>query len=512
MHALTFGLWLEQPVLVSTPRPGDENSSTAYGYIPGSAIRGAVIERYLARHAAPGKGLAVDDSTRRLFFAGSVCYLNAYPEVGDGRRALPVPLSWRVTKDDKEASPAAVHDFAIEVEDELKSPTSHVARYVWLEQGHADAAKVQRHSNVHNASDERGVKKSGSANVYRYEALAQGQELRGVILAEKAEDLAAIRPLLEDATLRLGGSRNATYGRARICKLAGPQPFLEYPTNAGAGSRIIVTLLSNAILHDAQGQPSLTLDDLLGAKAVACFKAAEVVGGFNRTWGLPLPQSLALGAGSVFVYEGLSAEQRAKLDRWVDSGIGERRAEGLGRIAVGWQSSSKITLRNWEKPAEPPKAIALSDASRKLAGQMANRLLRAELDKKLTQAVATLKITDQPPNTQLQRLRLAVLRAQKAGDLRKVVKHLEDLKGAKAKFEHAQIDGWRLYKWIVEVIEGDALWEKHLAPQNDLALAGVSADVSKLRPEYVARLLDGVLRRAAKEAADVEQKAQEVRS
>ncbi|NLS78408.1 MAG: hypothetical protein GXY76_14210 [Chloroflexi bacterium] len=511
MYALTFGLYLEQPVLVSTPRPGDENSSTAYGYIPGSAIRGAVIERYLAQHVAPTNGLAADGLTRRLFFAGSVCYLNAYPAVDGAKRALPAPLSWRVAKDDKEASVADACDFAIEMDDELENPTAPNCRFAWLEGDSAAKVRPKRDSNVHNASDERGVKKSGSANVYRYEALAAGQEFGGAILAEEEGDLAAIQPLLEGATLRLGGSRNATYGRVRICKLAGPQPFREYPANCGAGARTTVTLLSNAILRGAHGQPSLTLDDLLGAKAVACFRAAEVVGGFNRTWGLPLPQSLALAAGSVFVYEGLNAEQRAKLDQWVASGIGERRAEGLGRIAVGWQASPKITLTDWKKPKDPPKAIALSDASHALAGQMANRLLRAELDKKLTEAVATLEITNQPPNTQLQRLRSAVLRAQKAGDLGRVVTHMNDLKGAKAKFEQAWIGGERLYKWVVEGIQGDALWNKHLAPKKDVALAGVSADVSKLKTEYVARLLDAVLRRAAKGSEDDQQKAQEVR-
>jgi len=42
MKALLITLRLEQPVLVSQPQGGDENSSVSHVYIPGAVLRGAL--------------------------------------------------------------------------------------------------------------------------------------------------------------------------------------------------------------------------------------------------------------------------------------------------------------------------------------------------------------------------------------------------------------------------------------------------------------------------------------
>ncbi len=72
MNALLFQLRLLQPVLASQVGAGEENSTTTLPYIPGSAIRGAVIREYLQIHR--GEDISQTDTGRKLFFNGSVCY------------------------------------------------------------------------------------------------------------------------------------------------------------------------------------------------------------------------------------------------------------------------------------------------------------------------------------------------------------------------------------------------------------------------------------------------------
>ena len=46
MKAVVLRIKLLQPLLVTRPGAGEENSSEAYSFIPGSVLRGALIGRY----------------------------------------------------------------------------------------------------------------------------------------------------------------------------------------------------------------------------------------------------------------------------------------------------------------------------------------------------------------------------------------------------------------------------------------------------------------------------------
>ena len=49
MTILTFKLTLQEPTLVTAPG-GDPNTDESQAYIPGSAIRGALVTRYLQKN------------------------------------------------------------------------------------------------------------------------------------------------------------------------------------------------------------------------------------------------------------------------------------------------------------------------------------------------------------------------------------------------------------------------------------------------------------------------------
>ncbi|HLM62371.1 MAG TPA: hypothetical protein VK308_16335, partial [Pyrinomonadaceae bacterium] len=102
MKAITFTVELLEPMLC-VGLEGDPNAGVSLKYIPGSVLRGAIIGKY---------GKIRDASAtpeNELFFNGAVRYLNAYVLI-DGKRSLPVPLSWHKEKDAEEKAGSDFYD------------------------------------------------------------------------------------------------------------------------------------------------------------------------------------------------------------------------------------------------------------------------------------------------------------------------------------------------------------------------------------------------------------------
>jgi CRISPR-associated protein Csx10 len=240
----------------------------------------------------------------------------------------------------------------------------------------------------------------------------------------------------------------------------------------------------------------LQLPDL---KPERCYQSLHLVGGYNRKWNLPLPQTWAIEAGSAFVFPAGSFAPE-ELRRLAELGVGERRAEGFGRLAVNWQSYHELS---WKK-SDPPETerIELSEESKALARQMANRRLRLWLDQRLVAAVNRVQIGAQrPQNSQLSRIRSVAQQALVEGDLNGLQKHLAHMKGAREQFERARIDNTPMDRWIEERAKNrDIEVQLQLGQPPVLPdVAGQKAQLTlKLRIEYTARLIDGVMKRTAK--------------
>lgn len=318
------------------------------------------------------------------------------------------------------------------------------------------------------------------------------------------------------------------------------------------GGQLVVTLLSDALLRDDLGQYVVDAEVVktLLERELDCqldyqrvFLAERISGGFNRKWGLPLPQHPAVAMGSVFVY-GVAALKRATVNRLLERGIGERRAEGFGRLAINWQTEDELTVDKTK--ANPPPALLqpLSGAAATAAQLMVNRLLRQQLDRKVTELANRVGlgrgkpgVMDHPPrNSQIARLRAIVHEALRAApaDLAKAEDYLGDLNqipqalstlpprlrkvgyylagiseraAARRQFERARIAQHNLRSWLEAVLQqsSEANWKKMFAiNEADLrGLGGIKPQLSEeLRYEYLLRFIDAVLARAAKQARE----------
>ena len=498
MKALTLHIRLLQPLLATQLGAGEENSATTFNFIPGSVLRGYLIERYLREH--PGLDAAQDPISRQLFFDGDVQYLNAYPLNRLGHRILPTPLSWRVSKDERDNPQATFYDFAVDSDVSLDNPTAPTETFCWRDEDRIECHESERYIRVHNSSEERNVKGKGKSTVYRYEALAAGQVFGAVILSENESALQMVRSFIDERKTNLGGSRSAGYGLVRYENIRFEANWREYESDEDPEEEVIIlTLLSDTIVRDSNGQSTTDLDSVLGWQHLLSYWRTRVVGGFNRKWGLPLVQTPALQAGSVFVYPATQVDRQA-LRRLEQQGIGERCAEGFGRIAVNWHTQAALHRRHLPQDS-PLSSVALSDESRHLAQRMAERRLRAVLDQKLIQAASQLQIVYPPANAQCSRLRLAARRSWREGNPQIVLAHLKSLKSAKAQWERARIGQERLWSWLTVGIEQEKIWEDWLKPAKLPAVAGEEAvPTNRIKLEYTTRLLDTVLKKATKES------------
>jgi len=537
VKVITYRIRLLEPVLV-TSLDGDPNSASAFDYLPGSVLRGAIIGSYLRSQNLTSAQFKADDAeVRRVFFDGTTLYLNGYL-VEANRRVLPVPQSWQHEKGEEHH----FFDFAVEpLADDEKRWQGISAPFCLLieaedddEEGDeaAQARLIQpdRLITVHTARDRKyGRARTDSGAVYRYEALQAGQVFEAAVICDHDADAARLLTAL-DGEARLGGSRSGSYGRVRFERTKEEQSDWRevggtlQPDHDG---KLIITLLSDALVRDANGQYvvdsqvvtnalSATLGNLpLTLDPQRTFLRGTSIGGFNRKWGLPLPQTLAVRMGSVFVFDvpgGDAAALRAALYGLEQHGIGERRAEGFGRVAINWHIHDKLKQKDEPLPLKPSARMISGADSLAIAQQMATRMVRQRLDAALAEEANALgKQIKGPKRSQLSRLRLIVhdsLRQEPAAGRQRLNQYFQSLRDRQATRQQFtrtgdRVAGKGLLEWMEKRVADQAnIWSEIGIDPNHLPTIGANVTATltvELAYEYNLRLIDGVLARAAKE-------------
>jgi len=521
MKVVTCTLETQQPIL-ATSFQGDPNSDVSYPYIPGSMIRGAIIGRYMKQRHLSELDLTNDEVKRLFFDAKSTRYLNAYILSQKDQRTLPIPLSWFKDKDAEftDNLPITVYDFSIEKGEDPETPKS-VGEYFWAKEGGiVKLYKERRRINIHNFRDrKKGRSTDNQGELFRYDALDVGQTFQSIILCED-DDVETIQNLLAEPNIWLGGSQSAGYGHTKIIAT---QPSSTNWSEIGISAEdrendevLSITLLSDTLLRNDRGQPvadpsliKQAIEDVLNItlpqpKPGGIFTSSTLIGGFNRKWGLPLPQVPALAAGSVVVFESedieITSEQIQLLETY---GIGERREDGFGRIAVNWLKDEYIQV----KLAKPSNTSSLpplrSEGSRLLAEQMAQRLLEQKLEQYLQKQLGYFSLDEGMSNSQLSRLQSVARQALPNGDCNLVISLLNNLpSNARNQFERIKIGKKSFREQLDEWLENPTDWINGI----EVKIADVErkfdddrARQDKLAEKYTLRLIMAVAKKATKE-------------
>ncbi len=519
MNVLTYQITLREPVL-ATQLNGDPNSAVSYPYLPGSVLRGMVIGLHIAKHGAID---AADPAIQSRFFNGKTRYLNAYPYLDQPTH--PTPASWRHPKND----PEQVSDHAL-VEVDKKTQWKSVGAPFWLRQTVTKTVTPDTKIAIHTARNRRmgratdashtvGNEQAGA--VYRYESLAEGQRFRAQILFEEGADFAAVKALLVNGSRwQLGGSSSAGYGTVEISDVTASTGWTPR-TQSRSDDKLIVTLQSDLIMRDEVGRY------VVGRAAVVSglqqlaqrlnlaqpieatdqqFVKKTIVGGFNRKWGLPLPQVPATEMGSVFVLEARDWKAR-DLQTLLAHGLGERQAEGFGRFAFnqngldhfGIEQHKPTALRN----IETFKANSLAV---KTAERFWKQLLRQQLERQLTEKIAVTEVdfasARRLSNSQIGRLRSIIQTALWSDRpnrqlVTNYLAQLNDRQVTRRQFERVKLsNGQSLLAWLKA---NNVTWD-FTVPKLSINKSNFSDQLKeKMRYEFDLRLMDGVLARLVKE-------------
>ncbi len=522
MIVIQFEIYLQEPLL-ATAVEGDPNSAVSLPYIPGSLIHGALVNRYL--QAYPTDDLAADPQARQLFFSGETRFLNAYPSDETGNRTLPTPASWYKEKNAGKAFTAYDLSIIEEPAEELEHPIRVEKPFCALDDREATLYEPRKQIAVHTQRDRAmGRATEGSGAVFQYEALAPEQTFIGVVLCPDDETAQTVETLLAEQEMFLGGSRSAGYGLTEIRAVRrASDDWTEAPNqdvgDIQQGKAFSLTLLSDAVLRDGNGQYTgfLTPEILqahLGVPVTLVDKCTltrqGIAGGFNRKWGLPLPQVSVARAGSVYTFCAKDDITADRLQALLESGIGERRAEGFGRIALHWNRAEEISIKEPAKSRTPHVRSSLTGESANLAHRMATRMLRRRVDTALIEQVNRLRLKGEIKNNQLSAIRTLARGARLSGDAQPIIERLKGMKDtARKQFENTRVAGQPLHEWIQELLLGDkaltdTVWEAIHNTSFDVsrlpAVGGIRAEWDEtMAREYALRLIDGVLSRALEE-------------
>lgn len=515
MNALSFKIELMEPLLVAQLGSGDENSAQSLDYIPGSVLRNALAARYITTHKIDDA--ANDPTCRALFFDDKVRVLNSYHADRMGKRSLPTPLSWVAEKealgnwkpDEKPGDYLPFYDAAVDKEmvKELRDikTLEGTGRFCRLSEDGIEFVHSARQVNVHiQRAHKRELKTKGESQVFVYDALAAGEIFCGAILAQNDTALETFQQMFtETPEFNIGGSRSAGYGRIRVYDVKLNTNWREANENENGEGDIIVTLLSDAIVRDENGQFCDDISPILGVQPTRCYRKMKQVGGFNRKWGLPLPQAYAIQAGSVFVYSD-DAKVKQKLARLVEEGIGERRQDGFGRIAINWNTQRTLRAQQIPQKYKPSIVSLANDAvSQRIAQRIVEHQLRKQLDQALQREVLKLKIGRGGSKSALARVRLAARRSVFIGNLAPLDDFLAHLKKTGVdNLNKTRVESKELCDWLTQRKDKRDVAEQLKVSLDKLPhVGGVHAELTEaLRNEYTARWIEAVAKRAQKEA------------
>ncbi len=495
MKTIRYRVRLEEPALL-TALDGDPNEGVSFNHIPGSVLRGAVIGRYLRENRL--SELDLTGAERECFFEGRLRFLNAYPVIGS-TRAYPVPFSWHRFQNET----GSIHDDLWSPSASVHEKPKRVGASFHLRQ--ADKVRLcepERHIAVHIQRDRRGRPTAEGGALYRYESLAAGQVFEAAILCEVDADIDWLLPLLS-GSFWIGGARTAGYGRCTWSLEGDPlDEWREGPLDDDQGKWVLV-LMSNAILRDAYGQyaadlSALTahLENRLGCRPeiIGCQLDSEMVGGFNRKWGLPLPQTLSVKMGSVLRFNPCDGNW----DRLIAEGIGERRAEGFGRMTIYRQANDRFSVLP-EQGASPVEPVVLEGAEFATAQRISRRIYEERLQRQLKERANDVSnhVSGKPSHSQLGELRQVISAALRQSPVttQPVTRFLADARQTRAKqFEEFRLEKQDLNQWLQQKA-GDGLSG---IPAVEIGGTGAS---SLDNATYTLRLLDAILIRLMRNTA-----------
>ena len=442
MQKIKYRLSTLSPVLI-TVNIGDVNTVNTNNFINGRSLLGVFANNYIKKTKA-GRDVHLDEKFYRWFLKGDLRFSNAYP-VDKNTPCFPVPISIQKEKNGKEI-------FDLLFEEPENKQTEAIPGFGFWENSILSTCKVKKSLNFHHKRDrEKGSSEKGQ--IFNYESIDGGQVFEG--------NISGPEELLRDFTgffgkkfiAYTGRSRKTQYGKIEMEFISAIEPY-----EAGTGDiktdneTVSMTLLSDLILYNDYGFSTTDVDILekcTGFKIEKSFIRTGTISNYISVWHLRKPSDLCFLAGSTFLVKA-SQNDRDKLLKLQEEGIGERKNEGFGRVIFNWQKKARLTGKDEQKEQNTKELSRPAGAIPEIAKEIVKKSIKDLIEREIK--ILAIKDADRfrklPTKSLIGRLE-AMIKKSKTIERDKFISNLELLrKSAKDKLCRCRNDKKTLYDFI----------------------------------------------------------------
>ncbi|WJK38040.1 RAMP superfamily CRISPR-associated protein [Solwaraspora sp. WMMA2056] len=349
--------------------------------------RGVLGNMVLTERFVPGTSLlpmvakALGEQATELITGGRAVVTNATVEIA-GERSLPLPRALHRPKDADQDQQLV--NLLTPRADDSQRLRPMVGFCVADGAGGIRIAEVDLVTQAHAVVDDGPQRPTeDSGGLFVYEAIAAGTALRCELWLPADADLDTD---WLDGEHAIGRSRKDDYGRVRVDVLAPGTPALAARGTVTDSRQLVVWLLSDLLLRGPAGEPvtdpqalaatlaealrvDLTLPDDSPDRLPAGFLTTRRVESWQRRWSMPRPSLTGLAAGSVVRFDMIGVPDEEALHRVEATGVGDRTAEGYGRLALQPVLLDRTTVAMAAEPAAEPAAVSRSAGPQTPAGR-----------------------------------------------------------------------------------------------------------------------------------------------
>lgn len=313
-----------EPVRIADDSTSQSGQTVTLRYIPGSAIRGAVIN-----------ALAQEDdfeAIKKDLFSTKIRYLNAYLTEGK-QELIPSPKGFYEDKTEQKGK-KKIDNVVLCGEFSEGKKRAALGRFCYMDED------CVHYCNVDTGSDLKIKINDEKQNVFRHEYICAGYTFTAYIAVEDENLKDRIKGVFE-GNLVLGNARSSGLGKCRViqCEYTDSLPYEQYLPTKDQESECYMMLLSGTVMRDEKGELcGLNLKTLGEKMGVAdlhimfCSTSTMDMRGYNHKWGTRTPSTVMYEQGSVFHLGYSGTLTTEKMRALCDQGIGIRLNEGFGRV------------------------------------------------------------------------------------------------------------------------------------------------------------------------------------
>ena len=401
-HYLRLTIRNIEPLMISDDSTSHSGQTNCRKYIPGTTIRGFVINRL--------SGDPDFEQMKQMLFSSDICFLNGYP-MQENRELIP---SLKGFYEDKKAS-GSIQNVVVNGSFNEGMKRASLGDFCAIMPEH----KIQ----YFTVKTEDSMKiRIGSENedqkVFRSEALAAGYTFISYILikgklseVKTAELRNKIKECLTDETkpIILGNRRSQGYGKCSVSvdETDAPGYFPTIP-DEGIQKQVYMILVSDLVMRNNAGEYcGLDMTALAEKLQISpenwqpefCSTSHVMIHGYNAKLGIKLPTVPMYEKGSVFKLPLPSVVSKEILETLMHEGIGEKKNEGFGRVLFLGKEYERICEKekgtlafgyNWDVASD------LTDEDKRVLRSVARNyyrnLLKKAAQKKIPEERKDLKI------------------------------------------------------------------------------------------------------------------------